>query len=264
MAGTWSKKRVLITVRTYPVPAHKGTEVSCTAGVTEDGAWIRLFPVPYRFLDQDQRFKKYQWIEVEATKASGDSRPESYKLNADTLKTFETIPTADGWRTRKEILKPLMRQSMCQIRREWDAESHPTLGLFKPAEIIRLIFEADAAEWTAQQLNDLSQVDLFQKGPKQKLEKIPFNFKYEYRCTDRGCNGHTMTCFDWEMGQSYRRWKNQYGDNWESKFRQRYEGDMINKYDTHFFVGNMHQHPGSWIIVGLFYPPKETTGDLFA
>src|SRR3974377_2245727 len=61
---TWSEKRVLIVVRTYPVPASKGVEVSCTAAVTSSGEWIRLFPVPYRFLDEDKRFRKYQWIIV--------------------------------------------------------------------------------------------------------------------------------------------------------------------------------------------------------
>ena len=38
---------------------------------------------------------------------------------------------------------------------------------------------------------------------------------------------------------------------------------MIQKNDTHFFVGTVHQHPGSWIIVGLFYPPKQSQRDLF-
>jgi len=46
-------------------------------------------------------------------------------------------------------------------------------------------------------------------------------------------------------------------------FRQRYEREMIEKNDTHFFVGNIHQHPDNWFIVGLFYPPKPTIGDLF-
>src|ERR1700739_1573735 len=32
MAFGWSTKRVLIVVKTYPTPAHKGVEVSCTAG----------------------------------------------------------------------------------------------------------------------------------------------------------------------------------------------------------------------------------------
>jgi hypothetical protein len=74
MANGWSTKRVLITVRTYPVPVHRGIEVSCTAGVTSDGNWIRLFRIPYRFLNPDQRFTKYQWIEVDATRARGDAR----------------------------------------------------------------------------------------------------------------------------------------------------------------------------------------------
>jgi hypothetical protein len=32
---------------------------------------------------------------------------------------------------------------------------------------------------------------------------------------------------------------------------------MINKNDTHFFVGTVHGHPHVWIIVGLFYPPRQ-------
>lgn len=66
------KKRVLIIVRTYPVPAQKGVEVSCTAGVTDDGKWIRLFPLPYRLLEDASKFAKYQWITVNVTKAKGD------------------------------------------------------------------------------------------------------------------------------------------------------------------------------------------------
>jgi hypothetical protein len=72
-----------------------------------------------------------------------------------------------------------------------------------------------------------------------------------------------MICTDWEMGQAYRAWRKEYGDDWEAKFRQRFETEMIEKNDTHFFVGTMHQNPGSWIIVGLFYPPRSKTEDLF-
>ena len=68
-------------------------------------------------------------------------------------------------------------------------------------------------------------------------------------------------CTDWEMGQSYRKWKAQYGDGWEEKFRQRYESEMIEKYDTRFYVGTVHGHPHVWIIVGLFYPPRSRRGD---
>jgi hypothetical protein len=66
------------------------------------------------------------------------------------------------------------------------------------------------------------------------------------------------------LGQSYRRWRREYGNSrWEEKFRERYERDMISRFDTHFYVGTMHQHPETWIIIGLFYPLKAITADLF-
>ena len=52
-------------------------------------------------------------------------------------------------------------------------------------------------------------------------------------------------------------------ERWEAMFLQRYERDTIEKNDTHFYVGNIHQHPDNWLIVGLFYPPMPAIGDLF-
>ena len=72
-----------------------------------------------------------------------------------------------------------------------------------------------------------------------------------------------MICTDWEMGQAYRRWRRDYGEGWERPFRQCFERDMIEKNDTHFYVGNLHQRPNAWIVVGLFYPPAPAMGDLF-
>jgi hypothetical protein len=65
------------------------------------------------------------------------------------------------------------------------------------------------------------------------------------------------------MAQSYRAWRDEYEEEWETKFRDTYERKMINVYDTHFYVGTMHQHPKEWIIVGLFYPPHPVIRDLF-
>ena len=260
----WVANRILITVRTYPVPARKGIEVSCTGGITDSGEWIRLFPVPYRFLEEDRRFRKYQWINVSVAKSKNDTRPESFTPNLDTLTIGERLSTADNWRARREIVRPLMRPSLCAIQHERDAKRSPTLGIFKPGQITRLVIEdAEQASWTPGQLNTLRQIPMFQSAPAQELEKIPFDFKYQFCCSASSCSGHTLTCFDWEMGQAYRRWRRQYGDNWERPFRSRFESEMINKNDTHLFVGNLHQFPTSWIIVGLFYPPKLGMADFF-
>ncbi len=263
MAGAWLNKRVLILVRTYPSPARKSIEASCTAGVTDDGGWIRLFPIPYRLMAAENQFSKWQWITTDAVKATSDARPESYKLNSETIKGGEKLGTADGWRARRDVLKPLIRPSMCQIKREQDANGAPTLGVFRPGRIKRLILEDDDPGWSPDQLAILGQDDLFQKTPAQKLDKIPFKFKYQFVCDDAQCKGHTMSCTDWEMAQAYRAWRRTYGDRWEEPFRQRFEAEMMNKYDTHFFVGTVHQHPLNWIIVGLFYPPHRVATDLF-
>jgi len=264
MVPKWTKKRVLITVRTYPAPAQKGIEVSCTGGITDDGRWIRLFPVPYRFLTEDKRFKKYQWIEVDVIKAKDDPRSESFKLNDESIKILSEVSTTDQWRLRKDLVYPLKRQSLCRIEWERKNENGPTLGIFKPATIKRLSIDPTEPNWTAQQQNILNQQVLdFGTAPAQKLEKVPYNFRYEFLCDDSSCNGHKMISTDWEMGESYRRWRKQYGRQWEEKFRQRYELEMISKNDTHFYVGTVHRHPGTWIIVGLFYPPLPAVADLF-
>ena len=256
------KKKALIVVRTYPTPAKKGIEVSCTAAITDDGKWLRLFPVPYRFLAEDQRFRKYQWVEVGAEKAN-DGRPESHRIAPDSIKILsEPLSTDHEWRARKNVVFPLKSPSLCAIKRERDEKGSPTLGVFKPKEIKRLIIQPTSTEWSAGELAILSQQKLFGGSPKDELEKVPFDFKYEFLCADSGCHGHTLLCTDWEMGQSWRTWSKKYGTEWESKFRQRYESEMIQK-DTHFYVGTVHQYPKAWIIVGLLYPPHELTTNLF-
>jgi hypothetical protein len=261
----WTTRRVLIVVRTYPVPATKGIEVSCTAAITSEHEWMRLFPVPYRFLDEDKRFKKYQWIDVAVRRARNDSRPESFNLNDGSIKIVGSVPPRNGWRARKDFLLPLQRASLCQIERERAENSFPTLGFFRPARINRLAIDAaDPPDWTPHQRALLSRQLLpFGSGPKAELEKVPFDFRYEFQCDDSECNGHKLMCTDWEMGQSYRSWRRTYGAGWEQKFREKYEQQMIERFDTCFYVGTLHQYPSSWIIVGLFYPPKPAVGDLF-
>ena len=253
----WVKKRILITVRTYPTPSAKGIEVSCTAGITEDGQWIRLFPIPFRFLTVDQRFKKYQLIEAEVTKSKSDPRVESYKVNIDTIKIInDVIGTNNDWQARKLEVFRLKKRSLCDLQTERNLNQTPTLGLFKPSRIKRLIIEPTAIEWTPEELAKLRQYPMFGKLPKEELKKVPYTFKYEFECEGDGCNSHTLSCTDWEMGASYHSWLAKYGPDWENQFRATFETEMIEKNDTHFYVGTVHQHPDAWIIVGLFYPPK--------
>lgn len=161
-------------------------------------------------------------------------------------------------------MQPLVRESLCTIGRIRSEQGSPSLGLFRPRTIERLAITPSDPSWTDRQQNILNQQLLgFFRNPPHPLEKIPYDFRYEFHCSNVECKGHKLICIDWEIGQSYRAWRNQYGDSWEEKFRERYECDIIEKFDTHFYVGTLHQHPKSWIIMGLFYPPKPPMNDLF-
>lgn len=52
------KARILILCKTYPSPSAAYTETSCVAGMDEAGNLIRLYPVPFRLVTDDQRFSK--------------------------------------------------------------------------------------------------------------------------------------------------------------------------------------------------------------
>ncbi len=99
--------KILITVKTYPIPSSKYDELVCTAGVTESGDFIRLYPIKYRDLPFSQQYQKYQWIEVEVEKHCGrDNRKESYRPIDDTLRKLgEPIPTQTGdWSERAHFV----------------------------------------------------------------------------------------------------------------------------------------------------------------
>lgn len=247
---------ILITVKAYPNPSTKYVESSCTAGLTRDREWLRLYPLPFRMLEDNQKFQKYQWIRARIKKAS-DSRPESHTIDCDSIHPLgESLSSDKGWAQRRSFLEPVRRRSMEEIWHEQELDDI-SLSFFRPKCINRLIIERVSAQWTEKQLASLRQQNFLIQDDLKSLEKIPYDFKYEYECDDPACNGHTQKIVDWEIYQSYRSWWRRYGPGgWEEKLRQRYELKMQEKNDTHLFVGTMRAHPKSWIVVGLFYPPK--------
>jgi hypothetical protein len=205
-------------------------------------------------MDPDKRFDKYQWVDVDVTKSPRDPRPESYTPDIDSIRIVGDVTPKNRWQERRSLLAPLISHCFCCIKRRHSEVGFPTLGLFKPMVIERLKIEPAHARWTPEELARLRQFSLFEKTPLQELEKIPFKFSYIFRCDHSDCTNHSVSCTDWEMLESYRSWRDRYGLEWESKFRETYEHKMIDLNDTHFYVGNQLAYPKTWIIVGLFYP----------
>ena len=45
-------EEVLILAKTYPSPSAQYVETSCVAGITRNGAMVRLYPVPFRMIEE--------------------------------------------------------------------------------------------------------------------------------------------------------------------------------------------------------------------
>lgn len=99
------------------------------------------------------------------------------------------------------------------------------------------------------------QLDLFDQELR-RLEWIPFEFRYRFRCADGACTGHDMGLKDWEAGESYRKYRRTYGEQAVlDKLRERWFDRMVTPdRAVHCFVGNIAARPHTFMLLSLFSP----------
>lgn len=264
-----AKERILITVKTYPTLSKTYTELVCTAGFREDGSWIRIYPSPFRFLNDDQRYKKYQWIELDLVKNKKDPRPESYSpANIDDIVLGEAIGTGSkrDWAERKQlVLEPNTIHTNLDTVIAGAKAMEYSLVVFKPSEVLDFLIEPTDAEWEIGKLEAakaaLDQGSLFDESTNDDFKimpKLPFKFKYKFK-DDSGKVSELMI-EDWEIGQLY--WNCLKGNTPEQaaqKVREKYLDDFARTKDLHFFLGTTRQWhsvgPNPYLIIGTFHPP---------
>ena len=83
------RARVRILVKAFPQHSQKYEETVCCAGITEAGQLIRLFPITYRRLAPENQFDRFDLIEALITKSSSDPRPESFRVDHDSIRILE-------------------------------------------------------------------------------------------------------------------------------------------------------------------------------
>ena len=151
---------------------------------------------------------------------------------------------------------------MCELNeanRGGSGPGVPSLGVVRPAEPPHLAIserdEAQIAEWRRRAAAADARVSLFDDPAAKKppFEVVPWRFRYEYRCSAAGCNGHSQTIVDWEILALWRRVRS--NADWKELMRRRFEDDMWSHRDSVLFVGNQEQHPTSFLMLGVFWPP---------
>ncbi len=245
------KRSFLMLVKTYPIPSTKYGETVCCAGIdAETRKWVRVYPVNFRSLPGFRKFRKWQFIEAVWGPPTGDSRPESIKVQQDTIVAGETIGAGKpGWRRRRDWLDPVVDESLEALGR-----TRRTLGVIRPRSIDGFVIRrADA--WDKGSRDELEQLTLTMDtgGDRRDLEIIPWDFLYRFHCRDDDCGGHEMEIFDWEVAQAYRNFRRLYGETgWQQKLRQKFLDELPSR-DLHLILGTHHRF-GNWMIVGVLHP----------
>ncbi len=260
------KKRILITVKTYPNPSKNYQETVCTAGFDEDKNWIRIYPINFRAKPTEQQYKKFQWIELDLNKTSGrDFRPESYRL-ADLDEDIQTLEFIKSWDVRNEYVLHKVYDSMKALLCDSQDPKNVSLATYKPAEVIKVHYEADRTDWDKEQSDYFSQMSIFDYENKP-LKKLPYKFKYEF--LDGQGSRHDMQVLDWEIGALYWNCIRSSADEHHAcnKVIDKLN-DIASKKELYFILGSTLDHHqrrlyNPFTIVGLYYPPRDEQTSIF-
>ena len=254
---------ILILAKTYPSPSAQYVETSCVAGINADGVMRRLYPVPFRLIEESQQFGKWQWITVRVEKARKDHRPESHRIFIDTVISGTKVDTRKDWINRWPWINriPTFEDPVSLDKRRLMDQT--SLALLKPKRVLALeITPARHPDWTDAEKEKLTQEqiqgNLFSEDEARhqiaELRKIPFDFHYRYVCdTPDGEQEFRSKIVDWEAGALYWNCVRSHGPSWEAPFRKRLEDDLPTK-NLIFMVGNQHRFQSQWLIISLIYP----------
>lgn len=271
--------KVLITVKAYPKPSSKYDELVCTAGLLDGEKWVRIYPVPFRFIGDGQRYPKYSWVYLDLVRSEKDFRPESYspKMGLDEeFKVGKRLGTDDAWSARKSYVLKEVFHSMSDLIDLAYGEEHKSLATLKPKEIVGLDIEETTREWKEKWRNTALQssfADLDQSGEAEQrdlVKKVPYNYYYRFM-TEGENRPRRLKIEDWEIGALY--WNCLRRTNGDEKaanelVREKYWDDFVQNKDLYFFLGTTLQFhsrhaPNPFIIIGVFYPPKTDQLPLF-
>jgi hypothetical protein len=268
------KERVYILVKTYPAISKKYNELVCTAGILENGEWIRLYPIPFRILKEDQKFPKFSWIEVEIERNTEDFRPETYRPNLNSI-CVDPRPDKVDWKKRNDVIfkRTSVYRDLEKLLQD-KSEKSISLAIFKPKRILDLVVKKTSREWDLQKLETLrekaAQLDLFMTPEEVQAEfsvvpKVPYEFSYKFE--DEKGKISTLMISDWEIGMLYfncLKWTNNDEPEAVKQVKTKYL-DFFSTRDVYLFLGttkgyhNISDNP--FIIIGVYYPPKAVEQD---
>lgn len=271
-----SKERILITVKTYPVISSTYDELVCTAGVKEDGSWVRIYPVQYRQIDDyERKYQKWDWIEIDIIKNTSDHRIESFRpVDQDSIRIIKSMGKEQNWYERRQTIieNGTVYHDLDELI-SLNKQGKLSLATFKPSNILDLEIKPDSREWDIKKLDHLEQKakqqDLFSETSKifNYVKKLPYKFCYKF--SDSKGRISTLMIEDWEIGQLFWNALKKHKDESVAvqKVKDKYFDEFTSRKDLYLFLGTTKEWDkrsnNPFIIIGVFYPPQDNQKSLF-
>jgi hypothetical protein len=251
----YEKRQVCVLVKAQPQPSKKYEETVCVAAVTLDHRLLRLYPVRFRHLDQSRRFNRFDWLDVEVTRAAEDPRPESYKLKEDRIfirrRHDQSSPAENAL-----VWLPAVSRSMAELE-ELQRTTGRSLGIIRPEPAsVRFKYQPIAratAEVQATTQLVYQQASLLEPALKP-LAAPEYVFRYEFEC---GGKDHVMQLHDWEVQATFHAYKKKYGPRALEMMTDFYQ-EKAPARNLHLIMGTMQKRAYQFICIGVL----RTTADL--
>lgn len=230
-----------ILVKASPHVGTKHGETVCCAGVTDQGEWLRLYPVSFRSLDEASQFKRWDRVRFNWKLPNDDKRPESRRVDHKSIEIIGDMRPKDRLSLLSRIEQTSIKKAMAEGK---------TLALLRPRDLkfsIARKKDEDFAKEKREFENHAAQVDMFAK-PLLPYAPCPYEFKYKYVTDDGERSG---TCQDWETEATFFNWMKRYGEEKALQEMARVFGDEYPKKGMAFAMGTHSLYPDVWLINGI-------------
>jgi hypothetical protein len=258
------KERLWILVKAYPQPSQKYQETVCCAGITGDGRLLRLYPISYRRLNNDQQFDRFDYVEMAIWKSLSDrdKRPESFKVDESSITILRKSKSANS-ESKYHLWSPFISHSLESLKED-QLKTMKSLGIIKPdnnsLKFLAKPIKKESIETQELAQSSYSQYSLFEKN----LNPLPppeYVFYFKFLSDGKP---HEMQIHDWEVQATYINYKKRYnGEIGALEMMKRfYSHDLLNS-NPHFIMGNMMRSPKQFMIIGVLRAPNTSQTSLF-
>ncbi|NHT17300.1 hypothetical protein [Cellulomonas sp. IC4_254] len=253
---------VIVTVKATPQPSASYGETVCVAGIATDPLrLVRLYPVPFRFLTETQRFPKYSILRVRVRSAGSDARPESLKIDASSVQVIRPLK---DWRERAPYVEPLVGGSMCSlVAAAAENPNAQSLGLVTVGEFHSIDVKPHPG-WTPAELQRFArfaeQGDLFRADVPQMRQAPRFKAWLRFTCPEDSCTQpHRVGMLDWELTALQGHLRDRPDHEVVEAIRFKFGTQMFGPgRATALYLGNQENvtRRRQFMVLGTYYPPE--------